>query len=805
MKTQTTATASTLAAIACVLIAATAPAGFSGSDVFLPMVGRQAGAGTSNWYTTVWIYNPGAEFATARIYLLERGTVNLTPPWVDVMIEPGDTEAIENIVDTLFHKQVFGALRVTCATQKLAVTSRVYSKAVGAGEKDSVGQDFAGVPASFAIGAGERTQILGTYQTLPAADSELRFNFGFVETTGHTANVRVRALDGNGADQGFKDFQVREFSQRQVAFKDHFPTVSTQNTRLEVEVISGTGKVIAYGSGIANASQDPTTFEMAYPPRVLAENATPGITGVTAGQGLTGGGTSGAVTLDIGAGAGISVAADQVAIAAGGVTEAMLGNGSVTTYKIANNSVTNTKLTLNSVVTGNIVSGSIIKEKLSAPGGTSGQVLGTTGTNLVWVEPAGVTLPFDRSISSSSPAFMVANTGAGAGLVGRGSATCCPGVLGENTNGAGVLGLSHVFGWGAVEAVNDSSVTNAAVFSGSNASGRVFVVDQEGDLLSLGTVTAGRGVVAVGGTGAAGTFLGKVGVAAASPIGSEVCSITNEGAGRALTLWANADTSLWANSNSGAAIDARSTSGFGVTASSAEDTGVLGVGELFGVRGEGATGIWGESGYTNGIGTAGVANGALAWAIYGASSTGEAGHFAGRVAILGNLSVSGGISNSVIDHPLDPANRVLVHAAVESSEVLNVYSGNVTTDDEGVAVVQLPDWFEAVNTDFRYQLTCIGRFAQAIVERQIEANRFTIRTNLADVEVSWLVTARRNDAWVQAHPFAAEQEKTEAERGYYLTPDAFGQGEAAGIEWATHPALARRAQRERAPAPQTGY
>ena len=250
-----------------------ADAGFSGSDVFLPMAGRQAGVFPSNWYTTVWIHNPGSDAATARIYLLERGTANPSPPWVDVLVAPGDTEKIENIVEELFHKEVFGALRVTCGTQKLVVTARVYSKGSGAGEKDSVGQDFAGVPASFAIGVGERSQVLGVHQTLPSAVSEHRFNFGFVETTGRTATVRVRAFDGNGADKGFSDLTVREWSQRQAAFKDHFPTVSTENARLEVEVISGAGRVIAYGSGIANGSQDPTTYEMTYADALLGTSA----------------------------------------------------------------------------------------------------------------------------------------------------------------------------------------------------------------------------------------------------------------------------------------------------------------------------------------------------------------------------------------------------------------------------------------------------------------------------------------------------------------------------------------------------
>ena len=127
-----------------------------------------------------------------------------------------------------------------------------------------------------------------------------------------------------------------------------------------------------------------------------------------------------------------------------------------------------------------------------------------------------------------------------------------------------------------------------------------------------------------------------------------------------------------------------------------------------------------------------------------------------------------------IDHPLDPEHKVLYHFAVESPEVSNVYHGNVVTDAEGRAVVELPAYFEVLNRDFRYQLTVIGQFAQAIVEQKVEHNRFTIRTNLANVEVSWQVTGIRNDPSVRYHAPAVEVEKPEAERGLYLDPLAFG-------------------------------
>jgi len=168
-----------------------------------------------------------------------------------------------------------------------------------------------------------------------------------------------------------------------------------------------------------------------------------------------------------------------------------------------------------------------------------------------------------------------------------------------------------------------------------------------------------------------------------------------------------------------------------------------------------------------------------------------AGYFNGPVRVNGDFTVSGGTKNFAIDHPLDPENRTLYHAAVESDEVLDTYSGNVLTDDDGWATVTLPAWFEAVNADFRYQLTVVGRFAQAVVWEEIKDNRFTIRTNMGRVKVSWQVTARRNDRWMRQHPFQAERDKPEGERGLYLTPAAWGQPEESGIAWAHEPKVQR--------------
>ena len=165
------------------------------------------------------------------------------------------------------------------------------------------------------------------------------------------------------------------------------------------------------------------------------------------------------------------------------------------------------------------------------------------------------------------------------------------------------------------------------------------------------------------------------------------------------------------------------------------------------------------------------------------------GMFAGNLNVTGTLSKGGG--SFKIDPPLDPANKYLSHSFVESPDMMNVYNGNIVTDKHGVATVVLPDYFEALNRDFRYQLTVIGQFAQAIVATKIANNRFVIRTNRPKVEVSWQVTGIRQDAYANANRIPVEEDKPASEQGYYLHPEAFGQPASKGIAALASPAAAK--------------
>lgn len=164
----------------------------------------------------------------------------------------------------------------------------------------------------------------------------------------------------------------------------------------------------------------------------------------------------------------------------------------------------------------------------------------------------------------------------------------------------------------------------------------------------------------------------------------------------------------------------------------------------------------------------------------GSCNTTHALRVTGNTQIVGTLSKSAG--SFKIDHPLDPAGKYLSHSFVESPDMKNLYDGVVTLDANGNARVDMPDWFEALNQDFRYQLTGIGAASPNVyVAEEIKDNGFAIAGGTPYAKISWQVTGTRHDAYARAYPIPVEETKSTEDKGRYLTPEAFGKSRDAAI------------------------
>ena len=282
-------------------------------------------------------------------------------------------------------------------------------------------------------------------------------------------------------------------------------------------------------------------------------------------------------------------------------------------------------------------------------------------------------------------------------------------------------------------------------------------------------------------------------------------------------------TALNANNTGGLAIIANSSGDAAILGGSSSNSGVAGTSVsgdgVFGdsIRGNG---VEGDASGPDGFGVYGTNTAEDSIAIYGidttASSAGVvgiapyaviangsilAGEFIGNVEVEGSLSKDSG--SFKIDHPLDPGNKYLYHSFVESPDMMNIYNGNVITDAQGNAVISLPDWFEALNRDFRYQLTVVGQFAQAIVSSKVANHQFAIKTDKPSVEVSWQVTGIRQDAWANAHRIPVEEMKSGKERGFYRHPELYNAPAEKSLTWARHPHVMKHMNAARTSLPST--
>lgn len=239
-----------------------------GTDVWIPSVGHGPGQFGSQWQTDVWISLPlGSSPATVDIYFLPRSEGGNTwpPESRRVTVNPGETREFVDIIKDRFGKDnAFGALRIV-SDREVLVTSRIYSAGLtivtNQGNKTgSAGQFFAGMPSTAAIGANQSTDLAGLEES-----STFRTNVGWVEVTGNECSLQVAVVDGNGTTLNSTTYTVKPYAVVQKGSILNELGGAGANRRLRFTVVSGSGKVLVFGSRLDNASNDPSTVEMRTP------------------------------------------------------------------------------------------------------------------------------------------------------------------------------------------------------------------------------------------------------------------------------------------------------------------------------------------------------------------------------------------------------------------------------------------------------------------------------------------------------------------------------------------------------------
>jgi hypothetical protein len=573
-----------------------------------------------------------------------------------------------------------------------------------------------------------------------------------------------------------------------------------------------------------------------------------GITGIIAGQGLSGGGNTG----DVG-----------IQVADAGITTAKLGDGSVT------------------------------KEKIAAPAGSDGKMLTWYSSGLQWTTAGGggggLTLPYSWTGSVADPAmaFYLENSGTGpaiglrnmaggtlvdlatadwqyrgisSGKKGGISCNAAGGtaIMGSSQDGFGVSGTS-VSG----RAISGTSTHSDGVFGVTLASGKAGVYGSTSVLTGFGVYgynnqaqsngrlgteesgvygqsTANKGVFGLQGSAAdliqspcgvygqgvergvigvvpwtASAPSGKIGVHGYGEVGVEG---TVPGSGMHPPLILSAGVQGTARTVYGVAGSSMSSNGvYGYSHTSDAVYGRTNMDVKSGVYGENnITGSYGYLGgqfgtygrYNNYVGVLGTNGSGIQAArintttLVSLATSTHAGSFVGNVRVQGNLEVTGSITGGskafLIDHPRNPTEQYLKHVAIEGEEMLTMYSGNVLLDGNGEATVDLPEYFEDINTDIRYQLTCIGGWAQVYIAEKVRNNRFRIAGGTPGLEVSWQLSGVRQDAWAKKNPLVPVIDKPASERGSYLHPDAWDQPESRGIGYEENERIRTRLSTEEA-------
>lgn len=204
----------------------------------------------AHWRTDVRAFNFGTVDQQA---LVTFHPFNAGPSTtIEVLLAAGKVVALDNILASRFNvENTGGVIHITTPQpSSLVVTARTFNQT----DNGTFGQFIPAVTPAEATGAGGRTLNI-----LQVEDSvRYRTNIGIAEVTGQPVTVELQVYLPDSKITPTVQLQLAPNEFRQFALIRELGLGNVYNARVTARVISGAGRVTAYGSIIDEITQDPT-------------------------------------------------------------------------------------------------------------------------------------------------------------------------------------------------------------------------------------------------------------------------------------------------------------------------------------------------------------------------------------------------------------------------------------------------------------------------------------------------------------------------------------------------------------------
>ena len=235
--------------------------------LIIPAVAHAPGANSSQFQSDIRLANVSSQ---AIKYL-----INFTPSATDgtqsststtIQVDPGVTVALDDILASFYGTASSGSstgmleIRPLTSSSSPSLFSAVptnllasiaSSRTYNVTSQGTFGQFIPAIPFSQFIGKGS---VLSLQQV--AQSAAYRTNFGLVEAAGEPASVLLHVFDASGAEIGNVPVSLMASEHHRLdGLLSQFGTLN--DGRVEVEVLSNTGKVSAYASVLDNKTNDP--------------------------------------------------------------------------------------------------------------------------------------------------------------------------------------------------------------------------------------------------------------------------------------------------------------------------------------------------------------------------------------------------------------------------------------------------------------------------------------------------------------------------------------------------------------------